>query len=105
MSKLRRRFTTTERLEIVKQSFEPDSSVTQTARQYQISANTLSRWRADFGREHDIKPEGQGIKVLTDEERRIAQLEKQLRQTQLERDILKKAIGIFSQNDQKSTLL
>ena len=40
---------------------------------------------------------------MTDEERQIAQLKRQLREAQLERDILKKAIGIFSKNDRKFT--
>jgi transposase len=38
---------------------------------------------------------------MTDEEREIAQLKKQLREAQLERDILKKAISIFSKGDGK----
>ena len=40
---------------------------------------------------------------MSDEERQIAKLKKQLREAQLERDILKKAIGIFSKGDGKST--
>ncbi|MTB50507.1 transposase [Lewinella sp. W8] len=101
MSKMRKQFTKEERLEIVQQSFEPDVKVADVAAKFGIGANTLSRWRRQFRQEHGIVPEGQGIKVMTDEERRIAQLEKQLREAQLERDILKKAISIFSKGDGK----
>jgi len=103
MSKMRKKFTKEERLEIVKQSFEPDCVVANLAERYSISANTLSRWRREFREEHGIQPEGQGIKIMTDEEREIARLKKQLRDKQLECDILKKAIGIFSKGDGKFT--
>ena len=105
MSKMRKKFTKEERLEIVKQSFDPDCRVTDLADRYGISANTLSRWRREFREEHGIVPEGQGVKIMSDEERKIARLEKQLREAQLERDILKKAIGIFSKGDGKFTNL
>lgn len=101
MSKLRKRFTKEERLEIVKHSFEADVQVSEVAHRFGIAVNTLSRWRQEFRQEQGIKPEGQGIKILTDEERQIAQLKKQLREAQLERDILKKAISIFSKDDGK----
>ena len=102
MSKLRKKFTREERLEIVKQSFEDDVQVAELAERYGISANTLTNWRRKFREKQGIEPAGQGIKIMSDDERKIAQLEKQLRETQLERDILKKAIGIFSKNDGKS---
>ena len=39
---------------------------------------------------------GKGNPKLTDEQREIAELKKRLRDAELERDILKKAIAIFS---------
>ena len=103
MSKMRKKFTKEERLEIVKQSFEPDCLVADLADRYGISANTLSNWRRRFREEHGLEPKGQGIKTMSEDERKIARLEKQLREAQLERDILKKAIGIFSKSDSKFT--
>lgn len=38
---------------------------------------------------------------MTESERKIHDLEKRLREAELERDILKKAVGIFSKNDKK----
>ncbi len=42
---------------------------------------------------------------MTDQEREIARLERELRDAKMERDILKKAISIFSKSDGKSTNL
>ena len=40
---------------------------------------------------------------MTDEEKEIARLKAELKEAQLERDILKKAISIFSKSDKKSS--
>ena len=103
MSKIRKKFTREERLEIVKRSFEADVVVAELAQRYGISSNTLTNWRRKFREEHGLVAEGQGIKVMSDEERKIASLERQLREARLERDILKKAIGIFSKTGSKFT--
>ena len=42
---------------------------------------------------------------MTDEEREIERLKKELKEAQLERDILKKAVSIFSKSDRKFTNL
>jgi transposase len=44
---------------------------------------------------------GQGNKILTEEQKEIARLKKELRDATLERDILKKAVSIFSKSDGK----
>ena len=103
MSKLRKRFTKAERLEIVKQSLEPDVVVAELAERYGLHVNTIYTWRSKYYKEHGYETQGQGVKAQTDEEREIARLKKQLREAELERDILKKAIGIFSKKDRTST--
>ena len=52
-----------------------------------------------------LSPRGRGVEILTDDQRQIKRLKKQLREAQLERDILKKAIGIFSKSGGKSSSL
>jgi transposase len=105
MSKLRRKYSKAEKLEIVKQSLEEEVRVTDLADRYDISANTIYNWRSRYYKEQGIEPSGQGVKQMTDSEREIARLKKQLREAQLERDILKKAINIFSKSDGKSSFL
>lgn len=46
---------------------------------------------------------GNGKKQLTPEQEELARLKKKLVDVEMERDILKKAVGIFSANDRKST--
>ena len=63
----------------------------------------IYRWRKeqkDYGK--NSFP-GRGKPKMTDEQKEIARLKKQLKDAELERDILKKAIGIFSKSDRKST--
>ncbi|WP_116126240.1 transposase [Lewinella sp. IMCC34183] len=103
MSKPHKRYSREERLEIVKQSLEAGAVVSQIARKFGLAPNTITRWRQELRLENKLEPVGQGIKALTDEERQIARLRKQLREAELERDILKKAIGIFSKSDGKSS--
>lgn len=103
MSKLRKQFSKAERLEIVKESLESDVRITELAERYGLHANTIYAWRSKYYKEHGIETRGQSDKQQTAEEREIARLKKQLREAELERDILKKAIGIFSKKDRTST--
>ena len=75
----------------------------QVAEEYGISAELLYRWRREFEKYDKNSFPGKGIPKLTDQERKIAELRKQLRDAEMERDILKKAISIFSKSDGKST--
>ena len=103
MSKLRKRFSKAEKLEIVKQSMEEDTRVTDLADQYGIHPNTIYKWRESYYQEHGLAKQAQPTKLLSEEQREIVRLKKQLREAELERDILKKAISIFSKSDGKSS--
>jgi transposase-like protein len=80
----------------VRLSEEPGRKVQEVADHLGIGADLLYRWR----REHRAKQEnafpGRGNEALTNQERKIRELEKKLRDTEMERDILKKAMAIFS---------
>ena len=75
---------------------EPDRTVAEVAENLGI-AKDLYRWRREYHLPNG-KPvfPGNGVEALTDEQKRIRELEKELRETQMERDILKKAMAIFS---------
>jgi transposase len=68
-----------------------------------IKPDLLYRWRREYSHYERNSFPGQGKARLTDQEREIAQLKKELRDAKMERDILKKAISIFSVSDGKST--
>ena len=57
----------------------------------------MYRWRREYqmAKGKPVFPVN-GVEALTDEQKRIRELEKELRDTQMERDILKKAMAIFS---------
>ena len=105
MSKIRKKYTKAEKLEIVKQSLESEVHVTDLAERYGLSPNTIYNWRSRYYKSSGIETSGQGVKKMSEEEREIARLKKQLREAELERDILKKAIHIFSKGGGKSTNL
>lgn len=61
-----------------------------------IAPALLYRWRREFEECGDIAFSGNGNQALTADAKRIKDLEKQLKNVQIERDILKKALAIFS---------
>lgn len=105
MTKIRRKYTKTEKLEIVKLSMSDDHTVVDLAERFDISANTIYNWRSKYFKHSENAFPGHGNKIMTEEEREIKRLKKELKEAQLERDILKKAVSIFSKNDKKFTNL
>jgi transposase len=67
------------------------------AQELNISHETLKNWKKGRYLGSDIN--SSSIKVKSKEEEELIRLRKELYETKLERDILKKAVGIFSKND------
>jgi transposase len=65
----------------------------------------IYRWRREALANLGASFPGQGNKTMTEEQKEISRLKKELRDAQLERDILKKAVSIFSKNDGKYSSL
>lgn len=101
MSKLRKQYTKSEKLEIVSISLEENQRVKDIAERYEVSENTLYNWRRIYLKNKEASFPGKGNKTMNESERKIDELEKELKETKLERDILKKAVGIFSKSDRK----
>lgn len=64
--------------------------------EYSLNESMIRRWKreylsksGDFDRKRELSPEEQELKVL----------KKELREVTMERDILKKAVSIFSKSD------
>ena len=104
MAAYRRKFTKEYKLEIVKRSLG-DERVQDLAEEYKIHKNTISRWRREYLRSEERSFPGEGNEKITPAEKRIRDLERELREAKLESEILKKAIRIFSKSDGKSTTL
>jgi transposase len=74
---------------------------TALAAELDIRADLIYRWRREANKHLKSSFPGQGNKIQTEDQKEIARLKKELRDAQIERDILKKAVSIFSKNDGK----
>ena len=77
-------------------SDDPSRTHCEVAESLGISRDILYRWRREYQYGGGTAFSGQGNQLLTDDKRRIKELEKKLRNAETERDILKKALAIFS---------
>jgi transposase len=71
------------------------ANISELARELGITAPQLYKWRKEFA---EGSFPGKGNLKQTSEQEKIHELEKKLKDAELERDILKKAIGIFSKS-------
>lgn len=104
MSAIKKRFTKQEKLEIIKMSLDEGKSVEQVAAQFGIHTNTLYTWRSQLNKHTIDAFPGSGTKLLSAEQRENELLRKQLRERELEIEILKKAVGIFSSPNKRNLL-
>lgn len=92
----RRRYDVEFKRDAVRLSEEPGKMVAEVARDLGIDVKILYRWRKDKRLLGETAFPGHGRLGLTGEQRKVRELEKRLRDVTLERDILKKAVAIFS---------
>lgn len=71
------------------------------SRDLDIPSEMVRRWNREFSSLEDSSFSGNGKRILSAEQQEISDLKKALKDAQIERDILKKAVGIFSKSDNK----
>ena len=76
-------------------------NISALAEELDLRPELIYRWRREALANDSASFPGQGNKMMTEEQKEIARLKKELHDAQLERDILKKAVSIFSKNDGK----
>ena len=86
----RRQFTNEFKMEAVRLVEASDRPRAQIARELGLCDNVLHRWVKQFGKQPD------GTQVTADEHVELIRLRRELARITTERDILKKAVGIFS---------
>ena len=102
MSKTRRKYSNSFKNKAVELS-NHRGNVREVALELGIEPNMINRWRRERDQyAHNSFP-GQGNPKMTDQEKEIAKLRSELTDVRIERDILKKAISIFSLDDKKSS--
>ena len=86
----RKQYTNEFRLEAVRLAERGDVPVAQVARELGLHETVLRRWMAKFG------ARANGSRVTLDEHDELIRLRRELRRVTEERDIPKKAVGIFT---------
>jgi transposase len=76
-------------------------SSNEIGRDLSIPGDMVRRWSREHTSSGEGSFSGNGKPVLTSEQREINDLKKALKEAQIERDILKKAVSIFSKSDNK----
>jgi len=94
MVKSRRVFTREFKLAAIKE-LDSGRPLGLVARQLEVSANTLHRWRREFREQPTKAFAGQGRRVLA--ESREAELERKIGQLTMENDFLKKLLQSFEE--------
>lgn len=94
-----KRFDKEFKIEAVRLASEPGNTQSKIERDLGISQGIISRWKRELGKEGDQAFPGKGrLKPNDDEMRRLKRDNERLRR---ERDILKKAVAIFSEDPNK----
>ena len=91
----RRKFSREFKAEAVKLAKESGASIGEVSRDLGIRPDMLRRWKRQVEQDGAAAFPGSGRLVEHDEEMR--RLQRQLRRVMMERDILKKALGIVSE--------
>src|SRR5579859_3631358 len=98
MSKVQKTYTQEFKREAVRLVQTSGKSIAQVARELGISDSSIHQWRKELA-EHGAEAfPGSGHQTAQEEE--VRRLKRELEVVKQERDILKKAIGIFSRGQQ-----
>jgi len=96
MSSTRRKYTREFKIEAAKLSYNSDKPVEEIAEKLGVSQSSLNRWRKEYRTDPDQAFPGNG--QLKERDGEVARLKKELNQAQMENEILKKAVAIFTRS-------
>ena len=100
MGHLRKKYSREFKIHTVELSFQRDN-IKQLAEELDLHPNLIHKWRKEFSDE--TAPErrfpGNGNKRADTETEEVERLRRELAEVKTERDILKKAVGIFSKKN------
>jgi len=96
MEGIRRTYSEEFKKDAVGHSMTSEKTVIEVAQDLGIAHSNLRRWRAQYSKNGEIAFPGNGKQRLTPQEEEIRRLKKELYDVKQERDILKKALAIFS---------
>ena len=100
MTEIRRTFSRDFKLNAVELSYKREN-IRDLAHELDIRPELLYRWRKELASKETASFPGNGKQKMSPQEAENARLRKELADMRMERDILKKAVGIFSKPDGK----
>jgi len=100
MTRTRKKYDRDFKLKAVELSFQKEN-IRELALDLGIRPELIYRWRSEFATLEGRSFPGNGRQNLTEDESEVADLKRKLADITMERDILKKAVGIFSRSDGK----
>ncbi|MFI3293934.1 MAG: transposase [Rikenellaceae bacterium] len=74
-------------------------STQQAAKELGIRSDLLSKWRRAAHQHPESPFPGKGNERLSEDQRKIRELEKELRESKIDLELLKKAVAFFSRAD------
>ena len=90
----RKSYTKQFKLDVIQQSYQREN-IRELASDLGLTPALIYKWRAAYGARSTESFPGKGVESLTPEQAELRRLKNELAETRMERDILKKAIGIF----------
>lgn len=97
MSK-RRTYSKEFKLDVIQQSYQREN-IRQLADELGIDPGLIYAWRSKYKTQPQQPFPGKGVQQLSPEQAELKRLERENADLRMERDILKKAIGIFSKKN------
>lgn len=91
----RRTFTKEFKLDVINQS-ERCNKITELAADLGLRPALIYRWRTEFKGDPQRSFPGNGVQKQTPQENQLSELQCELADVKMQRDILKKAMGIFA---------
>ncbi|PAU93205.1 hypothetical protein CK503_12330 [Aliifodinibius salipaludis] len=91
----RRKFSKEYKLDVITQSYQRDN-IKELADELGLRPELIYRWRTEYKEAPEESFPGNGIPKLSPEQAEVDRLRRELADARMERDILKKAIGIFT---------
>ncbi len=102
MEKERRKFSREFKLNAVELSYSR-ANIRELAHELDVRPELSYRWRSEFANYQGSSFPGNGKPKVKEEESEVYRLKKELAEARMERDILKKAVHIFSKSGGKFT--
>lgn len=85
-------------MDVISQSYQREN-IRQLADELGIRPELIYRWRSEYEQAPEESFPGKGNQALSAEAQEVARLQRENADLRMERDILKKAIGIFSKKN------